>query len=174
MSSYFTLTLISDDHSQLWDDAYFFLSKSCETERLPDDWYAGAYARASVMLSAAAFESSCAHIFTKVNSAGEAVPDREFSRGGLLRSIRRELTNRGFQTIDITEPYWISLQSDALDIRNGYAHGKNEQKELFADSKGAVEIALRLLDVTKRIYSLAKRDTQWIDECCKEFAPLAV
>lgn len=96
----------------------------------------------------------------------------DFSNGGLLKSIRRGITDRGFKTIYISEHYWVDIQVNALDIRNGYVQGKNEQNAFVSDSKGAAGMFQESLSATKETYVLAKADTKWIDEYCKRFASL--
>ena len=180
MGSCANITLSTCDNTHLWYDSIFMLEQAMECEKLNDNWHAGTYTRASIILTVAAFESSCAWIFTVTNENGEAEPNRDFSNGvGLLEGIKREIeklnTNKNQPctvNINLESTYWKRVQKE-LYKRNGYAHGKANQVNLFPEHRVAAKTGTILLEALRKIYDIIERPLdEWIDECLNKFKSL--
>lgn len=164
MASYFTLDLITQTKTHLWNDSLFFLQKSIELQSDSDSWFVGTYARGSILFSVAAFETSCGDLFH----------DKDFSNHqGILNGIECKLKCKyGIATFDKTDALWKAVK-DKLNYRNIFAHGKVDQNGLFIDYPEAINVAIILLNALTELYRLTCTPIDsWIGEYRHKFENL--
>lgn len=180
LSGYTNITLSTCDNTHLWYDSIFMIERAVECEKANDSWHAGTYTRASTILSVAALESSCSWLFSITDENGGKEPNRGFSNGiGLLEGIKREIEKLNENNnqpctvnINLESTYWKRVQKE-LYKRNGYAHGRANQINLFPDYRAAAKTGAILLEALEIIYDIIERPLdKWIEECLNKFKSL--